>query len=306
MAATVISIAGSLVADAILVKIAERVFPSTVGYVHFRFSDYAKLTVIGVVIACVAWPITCRITSTPRWVFFRMAIVVTRVLWTPDLWILIHDGQPIKAVAFLMCMHLAIALVTDNALVHVAPAGSLELGTSWTSATRSAGPGVAANGDATPLRGRYLGAWPPRPRPDHVVAIPGTSGVSPAGEVPPRSVESSITPSIERFDPSLRGMLASDLVVQDANVEPNAEWRLVEGAERRSQNVSTTSRSALDGEIVYFDRVCAVCDARHLCRLFEGVYICDNCRAPSVMPPPTPLDLGQVDEDSPGTDGDGR
>ncbi|MGH9100938.1 MAG: DedA family protein, partial [Acidimicrobiales bacterium] len=121
--ATVISIVGSLAADAILVKIAETVFPSTNGYAHFQFSDYSKLTVIGVVIACVAWPITTRISSTPRWVFFRMAIAVTIVLWSPDLWILVHDGQPIKAVAFLMLMHLAIALVTYNALVHLAPAG---------------------------------------------------------------------------------------------------------------------------------------------------------------------------------------
>ena len=120
--ATLVSIAGSLAADAVLVKIAETVFPSTNGYVHFQFGDYAKLTVIGVVIACAAWPITTRISSTPRWLFFRMAIVVTVVLWSPDLWILIH-GQPVRAVAFLMLMHLAIALVTYNVLVHLAPAG---------------------------------------------------------------------------------------------------------------------------------------------------------------------------------------
>ena len=53
--ATLLSIAGSLLADAALVAIAIRVFPSTKGYVHFQFHDYGKLTVIGVVIACVAW-----------------------------------------------------------------------------------------------------------------------------------------------------------------------------------------------------------------------------------------------------------
>jgi hypothetical protein len=122
--ATVVSIVGSLLADAVLVVIAQAVFPSTKGYVHFQFSDYAKLTVIGVLIACVAWPVTTRITSQPRWMFLRMAILVTLVLWLPDVYIL-AKGQPAKAVGFLFLMHLAIALVTYNALVHLAPARAL-------------------------------------------------------------------------------------------------------------------------------------------------------------------------------------
>ena len=92
---------------------------STQGYVHFRFSDYAKLTVIGVVIACAAWPMVTRISSAPRWLFFRLAILVTLFLWLPDLSIL-YNGQPPKAVAILMLMHLAIALVAYNALVRIA------------------------------------------------------------------------------------------------------------------------------------------------------------------------------------------
>lgn len=118
--ATVLSLAGSLVADAILVAIGTAVFPKTAGYVHFRFSDYAKLTVIGVVIACAAWPVVTRITSAPRWLFFRMAILVTLVLWLPDLWLLVR-GEPADAVLVLMCMHVAIALVTYNSLVRLAP-----------------------------------------------------------------------------------------------------------------------------------------------------------------------------------------
>jgi hypothetical protein len=118
--ASIVALAGSLAADAILVAIGTRVFPSTAGYVHFRFSDYAKLTVIGVIIACAAWPIVTRISSHPRWVFVRMAVVVTLVLWLPDLYIL-AKGQPAKAVAVLMVMHLAIGLVTYNALVRIAP-----------------------------------------------------------------------------------------------------------------------------------------------------------------------------------------
>lgn len=118
--ATIVSLAGSLIADAAIVAIGTRVFPSIKGYVHFRFSDYARLTVIGVLIACAGWPVVTRISSAPRWVFFRLAILVTLVLWVPDLYIL-HQGQPGKAVAVLMLMHLAIALVTYNALVRIAP-----------------------------------------------------------------------------------------------------------------------------------------------------------------------------------------
>jgi len=120
--ATVAAIAGSLAADALLVVIGQAVFPSTRGYGHFQFSDYAKLTVIGVIIACAAWPIVTRITSAPRWMFSRMAVVVTLVLWLPDLYIL-HGGAPGKAVAVLMVMHLAIALVTYSLLVRLAPVG---------------------------------------------------------------------------------------------------------------------------------------------------------------------------------------
>jgi Family of unknown function (DUF6069) len=118
--ATVAAIAGSLAADAILVAAGEAVFSGTKGYVHFRFSDYAKLTVIGVIIACAAWPIVTRVSSAPRWLFFRLAILVTLALWLPDLYIL-YRGAPPDAVAVLMLMHLAIALVTYNLLVHVAP-----------------------------------------------------------------------------------------------------------------------------------------------------------------------------------------
>jgi hypothetical protein len=117
--ATVISLLTSLLADAALVAIGTAVFASTKGYVHFRFSDYAKLTVIGVIIACLAWPVVTRISSAPRWLFFRMAILVTLVLGLPDLLIL-ANGQPPKAVAVLMAMHVAIALVTYNCLVGLA------------------------------------------------------------------------------------------------------------------------------------------------------------------------------------------
>jgi hypothetical protein len=93
--AIVAAIGGSLAADAILVAVGEAVFPGTKGYVHLRFSDYAKLTVIGVIIACAAWPTVTRVSSAPRWLFFRLAVLVTLVLWLPDLYIL-YRGAPAR------------------------------------------------------------------------------------------------------------------------------------------------------------------------------------------------------------------
>lgn len=118
--ATVASLVLCLLADWLLAKAAVAIFPATRGYVHFQFSDYSKLTIIGVIIACIAWPIVARVTSDPRWVFFRLAILVTIVLLLPDLYIWLK-GQSGHAVLFLALMHLAIALITYNLLVHVAP-----------------------------------------------------------------------------------------------------------------------------------------------------------------------------------------
>jgi hypothetical protein len=120
--ATLLSIVGSLAADAVLVAVGTAAFPATKGYVHFRFSDYTKLTVVGVVVACVAWPVVVWISSRPRWLFLRLAALVTLLLWLPDVWIW-RQGQPAKAVLVLMVMHVAIAVVTYNALVRVNPAG---------------------------------------------------------------------------------------------------------------------------------------------------------------------------------------
>ncbi len=122
MLATIIAIAGSLGANAVLVAVGQAVFPGTRSYAHFQFPDYCKLTVIGVIIACAAWPVVTRISSAPRWLFFRLAILVTLALWLPDVYIL-YLGQPADAVAVLIVMHLAIALITYNLLVHLAPAG---------------------------------------------------------------------------------------------------------------------------------------------------------------------------------------
>lgn len=118
--ATVASLVGSLAACAALAAIGAAVFPSTRGYAHFRFSDYGTLATVGVLAACLAWPVVAKVSSAPRWLFYRLAFVVSAVLLLPDVYILVK-GQPAQAVAVLIGMHLAIALVTYNLLVRVAP-----------------------------------------------------------------------------------------------------------------------------------------------------------------------------------------
>jgi hypothetical protein len=133
--ATVLAVAGSLIADMVLVRIGKALWPATKHFQHFQFSDYGKLTVVGVIVACIAWPIVTRISSDPRWLFFRMAIAVTLVLWLPDLYIL-YLGESPRGVAVLMVMHLAIAVVTYNVLVRIAPVQRAQ--------TAGAGPAHAA------------------------------------------------------------------------------------------------------------------------------------------------------------------
>jgi hypothetical protein len=119
--ATVLAIAGSLLADALLVKVGVAIFPSTNGYPHFLFGEYAKLTVIGVVGGCAGWPIITRISSAPRWLFSRLAVLISLVLFLPDVWLLMRH-QPPLAVLVLMTMHVAVALITYQVVVRVAPA----------------------------------------------------------------------------------------------------------------------------------------------------------------------------------------
>jgi hypothetical protein len=53
---------------------------------------------------------------------FSLGHRVTLFLWLPDFYIL-WKGRPTDAVGVLMAMHLAIALVTYNAVVRLAPDG---------------------------------------------------------------------------------------------------------------------------------------------------------------------------------------
>ncbi len=117
--AAAVSVVLSVCANAGLVKWATNAFPSTRDYPHFRFVDYATLTAVGVVAASWAWFVTTRVTSTPRWAFFRLAVVVMAVLWIPDVYLFFRH-EPTSAVWFLISMHLAVALITYNVLVHLA------------------------------------------------------------------------------------------------------------------------------------------------------------------------------------------
>jgi hypothetical protein len=118
--ASIVALSGSLLACAVLVLLGIRVFPATVGYAHFQFADYAKLTTIGVLIGCVAWPVFCAVFVRARLAYLWATIVASVVLLAPDGWILLH-GAPFDAVLVLVAMHLAVAAVTCSALVLVAP-----------------------------------------------------------------------------------------------------------------------------------------------------------------------------------------
>lgn len=76
------------------------------------------------VVACIGWPVVTRVSSWPRWVFLRAAVAVTVVLLVPDVYIM-YIGESVRGVLVLMAMHLAIAVVTYNALVRIAPSGGV-------------------------------------------------------------------------------------------------------------------------------------------------------------------------------------
>lgn len=118
--ATMTAILGSLVADMIIVAVSTHIFPGTADYDHFRFSDYAKLTIIGAALGAAGWPVLTRISSAPRWLYARLTILISLVLFLPDAWLLLHH-QPLKDVVVLMVMHVAVAAVIYCSMVLIAP-----------------------------------------------------------------------------------------------------------------------------------------------------------------------------------------
>jgi len=118
--ATITAIVLSLLACWLLVILGTAVFPSTVGYAHFGFGDYGKFTIVGVLLACLAWPVMTLVSSEARRPFLLLTIIVTIVGLAPDAWI-IYRGQSPEAVGILVVMHLALAVITYPALVVIAP-----------------------------------------------------------------------------------------------------------------------------------------------------------------------------------------
>jgi len=97
LAGTALAALASLFGDALVVQWTKSRYPSLSNYSHFRLADYGTLTIVGVLGAGFAWWLVTRSVGTPRRVFFRVALVV------------------------LALMHVVVAVVTYNVLVHVAP-----------------------------------------------------------------------------------------------------------------------------------------------------------------------------------------
>ena len=120
IAALVAAVVLSIVACWALAALGVALDPSTASYEHFQFGDYAKLTIIGVAIAGIAWPIVCLLSTDARRIYFWAAVIVTVVSFAPDAWI-IRGGQPVGAVIILMIMHVALAVITYPVMVYGAP-----------------------------------------------------------------------------------------------------------------------------------------------------------------------------------------
>jgi hypothetical protein len=117
---TIVAVLGSLLVCFALAKIVSSADPSIAGYPHFEFSDYSRLTIIGVLGACIGWPIVTLFSTTARRIYLGAAIIVVVVSFAPDLWIL-HQQQPLIGVATLALMHIGLGLVTYPAMVFIAP-----------------------------------------------------------------------------------------------------------------------------------------------------------------------------------------
>ena len=120
MLATILAVGACLLVCFGLAHLAILLDPTLAGYGHFRFADYSRLTIIGVVVACIGWPVVTWFTTSARRLYLGLAIAATVVSLAPDLWIL-HLGQPAAGVATLVVMHFALAVVTFPAMVLLAP-----------------------------------------------------------------------------------------------------------------------------------------------------------------------------------------
>lgn len=110
----------SVLVNMLIVHLAIALFPTLGGYQHFRFSDYARLTVVGALIACAGWPVLTRVSSAPVRIYLGLALLGTLVLFLPDLYILYVLREPGRAVATLMVMHVAVPVVCCASMLVIA------------------------------------------------------------------------------------------------------------------------------------------------------------------------------------------
>ena len=118
--AAVVAVGLSLLACAAVAAATIALVPALRSYGHLEVQDWAKLTVVGIVLASLGWPIAGLIWARARRPFLVLTVVVTVVSFVPDLWIL-RQGQPASGVLVLAIMHVAVAVVTYPALVLIAP-----------------------------------------------------------------------------------------------------------------------------------------------------------------------------------------
>lgn len=118
--AAIVAAVGSVAACWAIAVATAAAFPSTAGYDHFAFGDYAKLTLAGVALAVVVWPIATLLSSRARRLYLVVAVLALVASFVPDAWIL-YRGQPLIGVAALAVMHVAVGAVTVAALLGLAP-----------------------------------------------------------------------------------------------------------------------------------------------------------------------------------------
>ncbi|MGN6326002.1 DUF6069 family protein [Pseudolysinimonas sp.] len=120
LVASVVAVVVSVAACWAVAAATAAAFPSTAGYDHFQFADYAKLTIAGVAVAAVVWPLATLLSTRARRLYLVLAVLGLVASFVPDLWIL-YRGQPLIGVLALAIMHVAVGAVTVAALLGLAP-----------------------------------------------------------------------------------------------------------------------------------------------------------------------------------------
>ncbi len=111
-AAGLVAAAVSLAADIVLATVGRAAFTVPAAFGKFDFGTYSLLTVLGIAGANATWGAVTRLSSRPKWLLTRLAVLVTALFLIPDFLLLGTQGNPAGPVAILMLMHLAIAAIT--------------------------------------------------------------------------------------------------------------------------------------------------------------------------------------------------